>query len=126
MFFKIKYDFMTPKIKILHFLYDLGSGGAESILSTIATSSDKAKFKHIIVCVSDEGFFGKNLIANDIKLYCLNASKKRIFLIFKLFKIINYEKPQIIQSWLYSPNLFSIVFKLFYPDGFPTRFFSLG
>lgn len=100
------------QVKILHIISGLGNGGAEKNLFKIATCSNKEQFKHIIVSLKDYGWYGEELIKNDIKVYELNINKS-IFNLLNLFKIIKENNPEIIQTWMYHANFFGgIIAKL--------------
>lgn len=100
------------QIKILHIISGLGNGGAEKNLFKIVTCTNKEQFKHVVVSLKDYGYYGDDLIRNNIQVYTLNINKS-IFNLLHLFKIIRENDPEIIQTWMYHANfLGGVVAKL--------------
>lgn len=85
-------------MKILHLINSLDIGGAEKNLYKICISDKKND--HIVVSLSDKGFYG-NLLSNKGFLVFEIDLKKNWFFFFKIIKIIYLYKPNIIQSWMY-------------------------
>ena len=98
-----------PKIKILHIITSLGSGGAEKVLFNLVTNSDVDKFKHVVISLIGLDFYGDRLRDFGIKVYPLHVSKNNLFAILKVFGILNQERPAVIQSWLYHADLVSVL-----------------
>jgi len=87
---------------IIHFIYDLGLGGAEKMLvNSIDLLND---YDHILVLLNNKCRFIK---IPFLKIYCLNCpSTLHIPLaVIKLRKIINQNKPAIVHSHLPLPNI---------------------
>ncbi|PTI70164.1 glycosyltransferase [Mammaliicoccus vitulinus] len=95
-------------MKILHIITSLQSGGAERMLSNIV-NNDKDN-SHIIVLLLSGKIHYK--ITSNTKIHTLDYDNNLInkFKILRqLFKIIKYENPHIVQTWLkvnyYAPVL---------------------
>lgn len=93
------------KIKIVHIITGLGSGGAEHMLYKILRYTDKKKYHHEVISLLDEGVYGKKIKDLGIKVHCLNINKKNII------KSIIYtrdicKKGDIIDTWLYHADIF--------------------
>lgn len=95
-------------MKILHIITSLQSGGAERMLSNIVNNDDHNK--HIIVLLLSGKIHYK--ITSNSKFHILDYENNLINkfkIIRQLVKIIKYEKPQIVQTWLkvnyYTPIL---------------------
>jgi len=95
-------------MKILHIITSLQSGGAERMLSKIVNNDEDNN--HIIVLLLSGEIHYK--ITPNIKIYNLNYDNNlvnKFKILRQLPMIINYEKPQIVQTWLkanyYAPVL---------------------
>jgi glycosyltransferase involved in cell wall biosynthesis len=102
--------------KILHIIVGLGDGGAEATLFKLI-SRDKIN-KHAVISLTDYGKYGKMLKKISVQTYVLNLNKYifNIKAIFKIFKIVNTQKPEIIQSWMYHSDLLTCLLKVIYPQ----------
>lgn len=94
-------------IKILHLIPTLTSGGAERLLVDVVCNTSKEDFEHIVCVINKADFFASQLHRYGCKIIPLNEFEKHPFLSssWKLRKIINRHKPDIIQSWLYDANI---------------------
>jgi len=84
------------KIKIVFFMANLITGGAERVTVNIIKQLDKEKFDILLVMVSQNGIFLKE-IPNHVTIINLNSTKT-LFSIFKFRKTIQRIKPNIIYS----------------------------
>ena len=94
---------LQNNLEILYIINSLEIGGAEQIFFNIL----KNKKKILIITLISEGYFGNKLKKKGFKLINLNM-KKNIFIIFKMFKLIQIIKrynPEIVHTWLYHSNL---------------------
>ncbi len=100
------------KIKVLHIITGLGNGGAEKILFDLVRNTSNNKFEHIVVSLLGMGHYGDKLQRAGVKVYCLNLNLANLFVkIFFLLKVINREKPDIVQGWMYHGNIFTLFAK---------------
>ena len=90
------------KNKILHIITSLDSGGTEGVLSRLVIF-DRDNTDHVVLSLKKNGRYESILKENKIKVYSLNFQNKfrLIFEFIKLLKIVNREKPTLIQTWLY-------------------------
>jgi len=97
--------------KILHLITDLDTGGAEMMLLKLAAEMDETRFKNVVISLTDEGTLGNRLKDIGCQVYSLNMNKglKDIFCLYKLSRIIEIEKPNIVQTWLYHADLFGTI-----------------
>jgi glycosyltransferase involved in cell wall biosynthesis len=91
------------KKTIIHFIYNLGRGGAETML--VQVLKELKEYRNIVVILFNENHFESELECD--KLICLNL--KSIFSIplavLKFKKIIQREKPGIVHSHLIWPTM---------------------
>lgn len=97
-------------MKILHFITTMSSGGAEKMLSKIVTLDDENE--HIIVTLFDSELHYEIKNVKLINISGKNNLLSNFLAIFKLKKIVNMEKPDIIQTWL-KLNYYGPFLKLF-------------
>jgi len=82
------------KHKILFVLPSLRGGGAERIVLNIIRGLNQDKFETELIALDGEGEY-LDLIPENIKFFNLKEKRAR-YSIFKLVKVINSEKPEII------------------------------
>jgi glycosyltransferase involved in cell wall biosynthesis len=90
------------KKKIIHFIYNLGRGGAETML--VRVIKELPEYEHVVVTLFDENHFGDELKCD--KLICLNLQSIFAipFAVFKFRRIIKMEKPGIVHTHLFWPT----------------------
>ena len=94
--------------RIVHIVGGLGSGGTESMLYKILKYSDKTKYYHEVISLTDEGVLGKKIRSEGFKVHTLNISYRN--LIPSLFKAKRICKDfDLISTWLYHPDLFGFI-----------------
>lgn len=98
-------------IKIIHLITGLGLGGAENQLAQLVRHSDPSRCEHIIISMQDTGIYGAKLREQGIKLYTLGMRRGSISIIacYRLIKILQQEKPDLLQTWLYHADLLGLL-----------------
>jgi len=93
-------------LKVLHIITGLEHGGAESALFRLITYQNNA-VEQIVVSMMSMGIYGERLEAAGIKVFALNMSRGTVSFsgLFKLWRIIRKNKPDIIQTWMYHADL---------------------
>lgn len=97
-------------MKVLHIINSLQTGGAQRMLvKLIAATSNE--IEHSIITIISIGTQGKVLQEMGLNVYELRTRSaiKLFSLIRKIYKIIKYEKPDILQGWMYYGNLAAII-----------------
>lgn len=86
------------KKKILHIIYNLGRGGAETML--VGVLKELSQYHNIVVTISEVNDFKEELVCD--KYFCLHGAslKKLPVMVSKLKKIIRDEKPHLVHSHL--------------------------
>ncbi|HQU85464.1 MAG TPA: glycosyltransferase [Pyrinomonadaceae bacterium] len=97
----------SKKMKILHLIPTLSSGGAERQLVNLVTSTSKESFDHVVCVINNSDFFAGDIRRAGYKVIDLKISAKRPFFqaASAFRKIIKEEKPDVIHSWLYDANV---------------------
>lgn len=97
--------------KVLHLITDLHTGGTEIMLYKLISNMDRSKFNNVVVSMLDKGTLGEKIEQNNITIYTLGMKRgiPGIKPFRRLLRIIKYEKPDIIQTWLYHADLMGIL-----------------
>lgn len=92
-------------MKVLHIITGLNNGGAEGVLYRLCKYDTTAQ--HIVVSMMDEGKYGSLLGHAGIEVHCLNMPQGQVSLsgLWRLFKLIRQNKPDIVQTWMYHADL---------------------
>jgi glycosyltransferase involved in cell wall biosynthesis len=72
-------DAATParRLRLLQITEDLGVGGLERVVATIARKVDRSRFEPQVLCLRDTGPFAVELEAEGIPVHCLGYGKDR-------------------------------------------------
>ncbi|WP_277674059.1 glycosyltransferase [Piscibacillus halophilus] len=98
------------KIKVLFFIYYLGSGGAGRTFLNILNNIDRNRFEPILVTCNYEGNY-ESYLNQDIKFVKLPTKRLRSAII-PLAKLIRNERPQVVFSTIPNYNVIAIVARL--------------
>ena len=100
---------MNKEIKVLHIISSLGQGGAERQLVELV----KYNKSHAICQLMPGGVYEKELKKKNIIIFDLKLRKNvfAIFGLYRLYKIIKYYKPDIINTWMYHSCLLEVVLR---------------
>lgn len=93
-------------MKTLHLITCLDQGGAETVLYRLISAASNPQ-DHIIISLKDYGFYGERLKNKGAKIYALKMNMRKLSFspFLNLIKIINKEKPTILQGWMYHGSL---------------------
>ncbi|CAB3860675.1 MULTISPECIES: glycosyltransferase family 4 protein [Achromobacter] len=96
----------TRPLRILHVITGLGQGGAESVLTRLATWPD-ADVEHTVVSLTDEGLYGERLRAAGVAVHALGMKRGRVSLggFLALRRLIATNRPDAVQTWMYHADL---------------------
>jgi glycosyltransferase involved in cell wall biosynthesis len=92
-------------MKILHIITSLGSGGAESILSSLVTN-DKTN-EHIVIVLKNKGEYGgffidSNILFYELKMHGWISGIKGVVNLYFHLRLIN---PDVVQTWLFHADM---------------------
>ncbi len=95
----IRKNQIIGKVKILHVLWRGHSGGAERFVRDITFYSDKTKFEHQVLFLSDPARFGRIIAESGIPVHSLGMRRSFSFINALGFrKLIRNYKPDIIHN----------------------------
>lgn len=91
------------KKKIIHFIFNLGRGGAETMMVRVIKELDE--YEHVVVTLFKLNNFGDELKCD--KLICLNLSSlfSLPLAVFKFRRLVKREKPDIVHTHLFWPTV---------------------
>jgi len=97
---------MPKKIKVVHIISGLGQGGAEQALFRLVVEQS-AIVESIVVSLTGQQVFGPALSGKGIRVIDLKFQKfsPNFIGLFKLWKIIREEHPDVVQTWMYHADL---------------------
>ncbi|XJS11009.1 glycosyltransferase [Aerococcaceae bacterium WGS1372] len=97
-------EFEENMINIVHIITGLGSGGAENMLYKVIKYSDKNKYKHIVISLTDKGTVGKKIELLDVEVIELNLSLSNSIQSFSKLRSI-VKNQDVVNTWLYHADL---------------------
>jgi glycosyltransferase involved in cell wall biosynthesis len=99
------------RIRILHIITGLSTGGAEMMMLKLTTNMDNSKFENHVVSLTNKGPVGHRLSDAGIAVTCLNMPRgiPHPTGLYRLWSVIRREKPDIVQTWLYHADLLGLL-----------------
>ena len=93
----------NSKRKILHIITGLERGGAETMLFSLLSRSDRERFAPMVVSLTDIGPVGDRIAELGIPLRALGMPRGRLTLrgIGTLIRWIREQRPAIVHCWMY-------------------------
>jgi glycosyltransferase involved in cell wall biosynthesis len=91
------------KKKIIHFIFNLGRGGAETMM--VKVIKELPEYEHVVVTLFSMNHWGDELQCN--KLICLNLSSlfSLPLAVFKFARVIKKENPDLVHTHLFWPTV---------------------
>ena len=98
------------RIKIVHIITGLQTGGAEHALEQLVTRADPARFDMRVISLLDAGTVGKRLAAQGVPVEALGMRHKAgdLLRFWRLVALLRREQPDIVQTWLYHADLIGL------------------
>jgi len=91
-------------VKVFHLIVGLGTGGAENMLLRLVSALPD--HKHVIVSLTNFGVIGHRLVDLGCTVYALELHPKTgLQSFYKLWKLIRFYHPDVIQTWMYHSDL---------------------
>ena len=94
-------------MKIIHLITGLSTGGAELSLVKLLSASDLDEFSIKVISLGEEGSVGKEI--RDLGIPVINLGWKagfpNPFQWLTLVKLLKFESPDILQTWMYHADL---------------------
>jgi glycosyltransferase involved in cell wall biosynthesis len=99
------------KVKILHLITGLGTGGAESMVYKLLSATDRDRYEPVVLSMIDRGTFGDRIEALGIPIHTLNMRPGRPMPLdfWRLVRTVKRIGPDLIQGWMYHGNLAALL-----------------
>jgi glycosyltransferase involved in cell wall biosynthesis len=97
-------------LTVLHLITGLETGGAEGMLARLATGSDRARFRHIVVSMTVPGAIGQSIAEAGIALRSLGIRRNvpDPVGLLRLRRVLREFRPDLLQTWLYHADLLGL------------------
>jgi glycosyltransferase involved in cell wall biosynthesis len=98
---------MTARIKILHIISNLMSGGAETMLSKVARKSGPLGVDHVVISMIAGGSVAEVLKSAGIPVHFLSAQRNfgAMTHLATVRRMVRALEPNLIQGWMYHGNI---------------------
>ena len=94
------------RTKVMLLAVGLGVGGTETHVLELASGLDRSKFDVTVCSLKSGGCLVEELRRRGIRVVCLDgAGKFDLRVLFRLWKLVREERPDVIQSFLFWANL---------------------
>jgi glycosyltransferase involved in cell wall biosynthesis len=90
---------------VMHVISNLHDGGAEGALYRLCLHSPQ--YKHVVVCMMDEGKYGPMLTAAGVDLHCLDMPQGKPTWqgVLHFWRLLRRLRPDVVQTWMYHADL---------------------
>jgi len=98
-------------IKILHLITGLNLGGAEVSMQRLLCGMDRNQFENVVVSLTGPGPLSSALGDQGIRVSEIHMSRSlpSPASIWRLYRLMRKEQPDIVQTWLYHSDLFGLL-----------------
>ena len=93
---------------ILHFISDLGLGGASMALSRLIEKSDKERFSHAVIVLMKRSDLEETIESSGARVVNLDISRGRLpgfSALVRTIRAVRRIRPDLLQGWMYHGNL---------------------
>jgi len=100
-------DSAENKLKVLHVITGLGTGGAEMMLYKLLSRTDQGRFLPEVISLTDMDDLAGSISELGIPVHCLGMRRQspNPWYLLKLIAMIRRQKPDVIQTWMYHADL---------------------
>jgi glycosyltransferase involved in cell wall biosynthesis len=98
-------------ITIVHLITGLETGGAERVLSQLVASTDRDRFRSVVVSIRKPGKMASTIVRANVELRTLGIRRgvPDPRGVFRLDSILREVRPEILQSWLYHADFLGLL-----------------
>jgi glycosyltransferase involved in cell wall biosynthesis len=99
------------RIKILHLITGLDTGGAEVSLQRLTEAMDCKRFENIVVSLTNPGPLSEAIRRQGIRVHAIHMSRSlpSPAAFWRLYRLLRAERPDVLQTWLYHSDLFGLL-----------------
>jgi glycosyltransferase involved in cell wall biosynthesis len=98
---------MADRLRVLHLITGLGTGGAEVMLNRLVCAMDRQRFENRVVSMTNGGPIAERLVSSGIGVSHLGmrAGIPNPAGLVRLRSVLRRFRPQVVQTWMYHANL---------------------
>lgn len=98
-------------ITVLHAITGLNAHGAETMLYKLVAGSDRARFRHVVVSLTDAGALGGQIEALGIPVHTLGMRHglPNPIAAARFLTLLRRVSPGVVQTWLYHADLLGLL-----------------
>ena len=98
-------------ITIVHLITGLETGGAERVLSHLVASTDRDRFRSVVVSIRNPGRMASAIVRAGIELRTLGIRRgvPDPRGVFRLDGVLRELRPEILQTWLYHADFLGLL-----------------
>ena len=99
------------RIKILHLITSLDTGGSEVSLQRLTGAMDRERFENIVVSLTNHGPLSETIRNQDVSVHAIHMSRSlpSPVAIWRLYRLLRAEQPDVLQTWLYHSDLVGLL-----------------
>ena len=93
--------------RIIHFITDLSTGGAQVSLFRLLKQLDRERFSQSVVCLyNGDGLIAEQIRSLGIPVIDLNMSNKlRLDAFWRFYRLLQEQQPLILHTWMFHANI---------------------
>jgi glycosyltransferase involved in cell wall biosynthesis len=98
-------------LKVVHVITELERGGAEVMLWRLLERTDRRRFEHVVVSLTDAGALGPSIATLGVPLLALGMRRgvPDVRGVWRLARLMRRERPAVLQTWLYHADLVGLI-----------------
>ncbi len=98
---------VARRIKVLHLITSLDTGGAEVALTRLAPAMDRHRFENVVVSLTTAGPLATRIQDEGIPVSAIGMSRSlpSPAALWRLYRLLRRERPDVLQTWLYHSDL---------------------
>jgi glycosyltransferase involved in cell wall biosynthesis len=101
----------ADRIKILHLITGLDTGGAEVSLLRLTGAMERDRFENVVVSLTAPGPISTAISKQGIKVDAIHMSRSvpTPAALWRLYRLLRAEQPDVLQTWLYHSDLIGLL-----------------
>jgi glycosyltransferase involved in cell wall biosynthesis len=105
---------LDRRIKVLHIISGLDTGGAEQMLLKLLERTDREWIQPEVISMTTEGALGRRVRGLNVPLYAIGMKRglPNPGALLRIVRILRRSRPNLLHSWMYHANLAAAIAKL--------------
>lgn len=102
---------MSDRLKIVHLITGLDTGGAETNLQRLTAAMDRTQFENVVISLTEQGPLSAVIRSQGIKVEAIRMSRSlpSPTSFWRLYRLLQVERPNILHTWLYHADFFGLL-----------------